>query len=138
MYIRLPGPSSTCLYIFIMTTTTMAAAQTDLDTVYISPYEIRRPRGRPKLPDELKTPPKKPMPKIPSERGPGRPKREVPLTAEEIAERRIRYKGDEFKQEYTRLHQKFYYQRPEVKQHKNEYKNKRSAEHEARKSQRII
>ena len=119
-----------------MTTTTMTSAQTFLDTVYISPYDIRRPRGRPKIPDKLKIPPKKPVPKKPSSRGPGRPKREVPLTAEEIAERRIRYKGDEFKQEYTRLYQQCYYQRPEVKQHKTEsQKDKRSAEREAIRSQ---
>ena len=101
-----------------MTTITMEATQTDLDAVYISPYEIRRPRGRPKLPDELKTPPKKPEPKKPSSRGPGRPRREVPLTAEEIAERRIRYKenaSSELKKEYERFYQQCYYQRPEVK-----------------------
>ena len=101
----------------------MAATPTDLDTVYISPYEmrIRRPRGRPKLPDEFKAPPKPPVPetppkppKKPSSKGPGRPKREIPLAAEEIAERRIRYKGDQSKQEYTRLYQQCYYQRPEV------------------------
>ena len=28
--------------------------QNDTDTIYISPYEIRKPRGRPKIPDELK------------------------------------------------------------------------------------
>ena len=112
-----------------MTTTTIAATQTDLDTIYISPYEMRmkRPRGRPKLPDELKVPPKAPVrktspkpPKRPSSRGPGRPKREVPLTAEAIAERRIRYKGDQLKTEYTRLYQQCYYQRPEIKQHKTD------------------
>ena len=119
-----------------MTTMTMKATQTDLDTVYISPYEIRRPRGRPKIPDELKKPPKTPAPKKPSSRGPGRPRREVPLTAEEIAERRIRYKenaSSELKKEYERLYQQCYYQRPAVKQHKAEYKRKkRSAEREAR------
>ena len=58
-----------------MTTTTIAATQTDLDTVYISPYEmrIRRPRGIPKLPDELKAPPKPPVrktsPKPPKNHG---------------------------------------------------------------------
>ena len=43
-----------------MTTTTMTATQHSLDTVYISPYEMRiiRPRGRPKLLDEPKAPPK--------------------------------------------------------------------------------
>lgn len=111
------------------------ATETDLDTIYISPYEIRRPRGRPKIPDELKLlkllnkPPPKP---------PGRPRREVPLTPDEIAERRIRYKNNaatEFKQDYERLYQQCYYQRPEVKAHKAEYKrNKRSAEREARQS----
>ena len=43
------------------------------------------------------------------------------LTPEEIEERRIRYKGDRFKHEYTRLYQQCYYQRPEIKQHKTEY-----------------
>ena len=122
-----------------MTTMTIKATQTELDTVYISPYEIRRPRGRPKIPDELKTTPKKTASKKPSSRGPGRPRREVPLTAEEIAERRVRYKenaSSELKQEYERFYQQCYYQRPEVKQHKAEYKrNKRSAEREARLSQ---
>ena len=112
---------------------TVQATQTDLDTVYISPYEIRRPRGRPKIPDELKTPPKTPAPKKPSSRGPGRPRRDVPLTPEELAERRRRYNDNELKQEYARLYQQCYYQRPEVKQHKAEYKRKkRSAEREAR------
>ena len=81
-----------------MTDTTFAATHNDNDTVYISPYEIRKPRGRPKLPPELKIPHKRPAPKKPSSRGPGRPKREIPLTAAEIAARRIRYKGDDFQQ----------------------------------------
>ena len=38
---------------------TMTTTQTDLDTIYMSPYEITRPRGKPKIPDGLKTPPKK-------------------------------------------------------------------------------
>ena len=81
-----------------------------------------------------------PEPKKPSSRGPGRPRREVPLTAVEIDERRIRYKenaSSELKKEYVRFYQQCYYQRPEVKKkHKAEYKqNKRSAEREARLSQ---
>ena len=98
---------------------------------------MARPRGRPRIPDELRPQPPPPKPsklpkRIPS-KGPGRAKRERPLTAEEIEERRIRYKGDKFKQDYARLYQQCYYQRPEIKYHKTEYKKKkRSEEREAR------
>ena len=107
---------------------TMMATETNTDTIYISPYEIRRPRGRPKK----EAVPVEPAPK-PAPKPPGRPRREVPLTHEELAERRRRYKDNELKQEYERLYQQCYYQRPEIKQHKAEYKRKkRSAEREAR------
>ena len=113
-----------------MTNTTIAATQTD--TIYISPYEMRRPRGRPRIPDELRKPPPPPRPpppppkpKIISSKGPGRPRRETPLTPEEIEERRIRYKGDLFKHEYTRLYQQCYYLRPQIKGHRIESKRKR-------------
>ena len=82
--------------------------ETDTDAIYISPYEIRRPRGRPKIPDELKLL-NKPAPK-PAPKPPGRPRREVPLTPEEIAERRIRYRNNatELKLEYERFYQQCY------------------------------
>lgn len=110
----------------------MTATQTQTDTIYISPYEIRRPVGRPRK--EVAS-----VKLAPDVKGrPGRPKREVPLTPEEIIERRRRYKNNatELKREYERFYQQCYYQRPEVKQHKAEYKRKkRSAEREARQSQ---
>ena len=120
-----------------MTTTT------DIDIIYISPYEIRRPRGRPKKEaseSAPKTPAPKPKTPAPKPKTPGRPRREVPLTPEEMIERRRRYKDNanatELKQEYERFYQQCYYQRPEVKQRKTEYKKKiRSAEREARQSQ---
>jgi len=117
-----------------MTTTNMQTT----DTIYISPYEIRRPRGRPKgssapaKPAPAKQAPAKQAPAKPS----GRPKREVPLTPEEIIERRRRYKDDDFKKAYEQLYQQCYYQRPDVKQRKTENKRKqRAAERETRKSQ---
>ena len=107
--------------------------QPDLDTVYISPYEIKRPRGRPRK--EAAPTLCEPVTKPASSRRAGRPRRETPLTADEIAERRIRYKGDEFKQEYNRFYQQCYYQRPEIKHHKAEYKRKRrSIERESKQS----
>lgn len=110
--------------------------QNDTVTIYISPYEIRKPRGRPRIPDELKKKLNQ-VPKAPAGRV-GRPRREVPLSPEEIIERRLRYKNNnatELKQEYERFYQRCYFQRPEVKAHKAEYKrNKRSAEREARNS----
>lgn len=108
-----------------MATMTVNATHTDLDTVYRSPYEIRRPRGRPNILDELKTQPKTQAPKKPSSRGPGRPRRDVPLTPEELAERRRRYDGIVLKPEYARFYQQGYYQRPEVNQHTAEYTRKK-------------
>ena len=116
---------------------TMTATQTDTDTIYISHWDIRRLIGRPKK----EAAPVKPAPKTPapaSPRGVGRPRREVPLTPEELIERRIRYKDNttELKQEYGRFYQQCYYKRPEVKQRKADYKrNKKSSEREARQSQ---
>eukprot|EP00746_Dinoflagellata_sp_MGD_P145692 gnl/MRDRNA2_/MRDRNA2_78269_c0_seq1.p1 gnl/MRDRNA2_/MRDRNA2_78269_c0~~gnl/MRDRNA2_/MRDRNA2_78269_c0_seq1.p1 ORF type:complete len:108 (-),score=10.77 gnl/MRDRNA2_/MRDRNA2_78269_c0_seq1:32-355(-) len=62
-------------------------------------------------------------------RPPGRPKRESPLTPEEIKERKKKYKNNanELQKEYARFYQHCYYQRPDVKAKKAEYKRRRRA-----------
>ena len=89
------------------------ATHNDTDAIYISPYEIRKPRGRPKPPDELKQKPNQ-VPKAPVGRV-GRPRREVPLSPEEIIERILCYQDNnatELKQECETFYQHCDFQRP--------------------------
>ena len=117
---------------------TMTTTCTTTDTIYISPYEIRRPRGRPKKTESECVPKVQiPKPKPPALRGVGRPKREVPLTPDELRERRRKYKKivNEIQKEYENFYQHCYSRRPEVKERKAEYKRAtRLAEREAKKA----
>ena len=95
---------------------TMTTTCTTTDTIYISPYEIRRPRGRPKKTESECVPKVQiPKPKPPALRGVGRPKREVPLTPDELRERRRKYKKivNEIQKEYENFYQHCYSRRPD-------------------------
>lgn len=70
--------------------------ETETDTVYVLPYAIRTPRGRP---TQETAPVKSASKQAPKPQG--SPRRVVPLTPEEIAECRSRYKDNELKQEYA-------------------------------------
>ena len=115
----------------------MMATQTENDVIYMSPWDLKRPRGRPLGSTSEKKIINKPESNT-EKRSSGRPKLEVPLTPEELTERRRRYKSNatELKKDYDTFYQQCYYQRPEVKQRKTECKRKkRSEDRELRNSQ---